>query len=214
MQPVTWQTAGVAMTTSGSSSAERLSADERRQHLLDVTMAMVVDDGPTAVSMGAVADAAGVTRALVYKHFENKDALLVELYRREAAALDTAIRERVAEADDGFEPKLRAFIGASLDAVGAEGQIFTLLRGARDDGTARRDQRRWDRRTVGYFVDLAVRDLGVPEEEARSAIGVLFTGIQALLFQLRRSPGDDRRRFLEDTYVAVTLGALDRLAGR
>ena len=207
MQPVTWQTAGVALTTSGSSSAERLSADERRQHLLDETMAMVVEHGPTAVSMGAVADAAGVTRALVYKHFENKDALLVELYRREAAALDAAIRERVAEADDGFEPKLRAFIGA-------EGQIFTLLRGARDDGTARRDQRRWDRRTVGYFVDLAVRDLGVPEEEARSAIGVLFTGIQALLFQLRRSPGDDRRRFLEDTYVAVTLGALDRLAGR
>ena len=198
--------------TAADTAAERLSADARRAALLDVTKALVSADGPGSVTVGAVASRAGVTRALVYKHFANKDDLLRALYQREAKRLDRQIRSVVADAPDGFEPKLRAFIGATLDAVEEHGPFFTPLRATAADDSTRRDQRTRDRGTVGYFAELAAADFGIELPTARSVIAVLFSGIRSLLSQLRSRPGSAQREFLLDTYVEMTLGALDRLA--
>ena len=206
-----WHTRAVS-TETVAEPAERLSADERREALLDVAKAIVEESGAGTVTMGTVADRAEVTRALVYKHFDNKEALLGELYRREARALDRHIRRRVEASAEGFEPKLRAFVGACLDAVGEHGPFFAPLRSVASDPTQRQQQRRWDRRTTGYFVQLAVDEFGIDEQTARSAIGVLFSGIQSLLSQMRRSPGDSQRAVLEQTYVEMTIGALERLS--
>lgn len=191
---------------------ERLPADERRQALLDVARAIVDETGADAVTMGSVAERAEVTRALVYKHFENKDALLLELYRREASALDRSIRAEVEAAPAGFEPKLRAFVRSCLAAAEEHGQFFAPLRGARSSEDARRQQRRRDRRTSGYFADLAAAEFGIDPATASTAIGVLLSGIQNLLSQMRRGPSDARRRELEDLYVEMTIGALTRLS--
>jgi len=43
---------------------------------------------------------------------------------------------------------------------------------------------------------------------------VLFSGIRSLLSQMRSRPGAAQRRFLLDTYVEMTIGALTRLATR
>ncbi len=206
-----WHTSAVAVDAPQSDPA-RLSGDERREALLDVTKRIVDEHGPAGVTMGTVAEGAEVTRALVYKHFENKDALLVELYQREAAALDRQIRERVGAAPEGFEPKLRAFVEACLDAVSEHSRFFTPLRGVGANPSPRRQQRRWDRRTSGYFVELATEEFGIDERTAASAIGVLFMGIQALLSEMRRSPGEAQRDHLATTYVEMTIGALSRLA--
>jgi AcrR family transcriptional regulator len=196
----------------GADAPERLPAPDRRAALLDVTRALVNDRGPAAVTMGTVAERAGVTRALVYKHFENKDDLLRALYRREARRLDGQIRTRVETAPDGFEPKLRAFIGATLDAVEEHAPFFTPLREAGADRTARRDQPDRDRRTVAYFAQQAARDFGIDPRTALTVIAVLFTGIRSLLAQMRSRPGPAQRQFLLDTYVEMTLGALHHLA--
>jgi AcrR family transcriptional regulator len=192
--------------------AERLSADRRRVALLDVTKALVGEDGPGAVTIGTVADRAGVTRALVYKHFANKDDLLAALYRREAERLDREMRARVEAAPDGFEPKLRAFIGTTLDAAEEHAPFFTPLRAAGAGRDTRPDQRRRDRRTVDYFARLAATQYGIDLRTARSVIAVLFSGIRSLLAQMRSHPGPTQRRFLLDTYVETTLGAFDRLS--
>ena len=214
MQPVLARRSGMARPPSASDRidpAERLSADERRTALLDVAKALVAEVGPGRVTVGAVADRAHVTRALVYKHFANKDDLLRALYRREARRLDAHIRACVEAAPDGFEPKLRAFIGATLDAVEEHGPFFTPLREVGADGTSRRDQRDRDRRTVGWFAERASHDFGIDIRTARSVIAVLFSGIRSLLSQMRSRPGAAQRRFLLDTYVEMTMGALDRV---
>lgn len=206
-----WHTGSVPVETVVQ-DAERLSGDERREALLDVAKAIVEERGPAGVTMGTVAERAQVTRALVYKHFSNKESLLLDLYRREARALDRRIRRHVESADDGFEPKLRAFVGACLDAVSEHGRFFTPLRGVGSDPSARQQQRRWDRSTSGYFAELAAREFEIDESTAASAIGVMFSGIQALLSQMRRSPGARQRQLLEATYVEMTIGAMRRLA--
>jgi AcrR family transcriptional regulator len=194
--------------------AERLPADERRTALLDVTKALVKDVGPGRVTIGVVAERAQVTRALVYKHFANKEELLQALYRREAWRLDRHIRARVEAAPAGFEHKLHAFVGATLDAVEEQAPFFLPLRAAGIAEGARQDRRTRDRRTVDYFAHLAAHDFGLEIRTARSVVAVLFSGIQSLLSQMRSRPGPEQRAFLLDTYVETALGALDRLARR
>ncbi|WCO67496.1 TetR/AcrR family transcriptional regulator [Iamia majanohamensis] len=195
-----------------SPAPERLSADARRTALLDAARALVAESGPAGVTMGAVAERASVTRALVYKHFAHKEEVLVALYRREARRLDRRIAAEVEAAPEGFEPKLRAFVGATLDALEEHGPFFTPLREAGADPRARQDQRGWDRRTVGYFAERAERDLGIDGRTARSALAVLFSGLRSLLAQMRSRPGAAQRRQLVDTYVEMTIGGLTRLA--
>jgi AcrR family transcriptional regulator len=192
---------------------ERLDAKARREALLDVAQRLVADEGPSSVTMGSVAERADVTRALVYKHFANKDAILAALYRREAAALDRAIAREVAAAPEGLEPKLRAFAHAVIEAVGTHARVFAPLRPFGHDATFRREQRTWDRRTVRFFTTLTVDELGLDEAVARPALAIVLSGINSVLAQAAGSAAD-QRAFLEDLYVSMALAGLRDLAGR
>ncbi len=62
----------------------RLSAEQRREQLLDVTKRIVVDQGFHAVSIEAVAREAGISRPIVYGHFDDLTGLLEALVARES----------------------------------------------------------------------------------------------------------------------------------
>src|SRR4051812_7922408 len=64
--------------------ATRMSGAQRREQLLDATKAIVVADGFHAVSIEAVARAAGITRPIVYGHFRDLGGLLEALVDRES----------------------------------------------------------------------------------------------------------------------------------
>lgn len=202
----------MAPSPGGSTTPERLNADERREALLDVAQVLVTEGGPRNVTMGTVAERADVTRALVYKHFANKSDILAALYRREAARLDRALRRQVADAPEGFEAKLRAFIHAVVEAVGTHEALFAPLRSFGRDSINRREQRAWDRRTLAYFTDLAVADLGMDEDAARAALGILLSGTSSLLTQAQGRRDPARLAFLEDIFVTMTLAALRAVA--
>ena len=59
-----------------------MTAPVRREQLLDVTTAIVVEHGFHAVSIQAVARRAGISRPLVYEHFGDLDGLLQALVER------------------------------------------------------------------------------------------------------------------------------------
>src|SRR5919204_381388 len=62
----------------------RMSAAERREQLLDVTKAIVGEQGFHAVSIEAVARRAGITRPIVYDHFNDLGGLLTAMVERES----------------------------------------------------------------------------------------------------------------------------------
>ncbi|HEY8527169.1 MAG TPA: TetR/AcrR family transcriptional regulator [Acidimicrobiales bacterium] len=206
--------ANPADAAAGAPGPARLRGADRRTALIDAAAAIVTESGVDAVTMDSVAARAGVSRPLVYKHFANRHELLAELYRREAAELDAAIVASVEQAE-GFENKMRAMIRAVLEAVTTHGPLFTPLAraGVRDD-RFRAEQRRRDRRTVRFFARLAMAEYGIDEPEATAATAVLLTGIESLRAQSRTRPGPQRRQFLEDLYVDLVLGGLERLARR
>ena len=163
--------------------------------------------------MGVVADRAGVTRALVYKHFANKHDLLVALYRREATGIDRAHPGR----DRGRRPTASSPSCAPSSAPRWTSSTSTdpsSRRCARPAPTAPRGRTSagaTSGRSV-YFAELAEQDFGIDGRTARSVMAVLFSGIRSLLSQMRSRPGVAQRQFLLDTYVEMTIGALTRLA--
>ena len=61
-----------------------MTAAERREQLLDVTRQLVAEQGFHDLSIEAIAKHAGITRPVIYQHFEDLDALLEAMLEREA----------------------------------------------------------------------------------------------------------------------------------
>jgi AcrR family transcriptional regulator len=60
-----------------------MSGPERREQLLDAVKSIIDQDGFHGVSIEAVARVAGITRPVVYAHFEDLDDLLEAMVERE-----------------------------------------------------------------------------------------------------------------------------------
>src|SRR6476469_7249065 len=56
-----------------------MPADQRRQQLFEVARERFAQQGFHATSMDEIAEAAGVTKPVLYQHFPSKRALYVEL---------------------------------------------------------------------------------------------------------------------------------------
>ncbi|WP_354700668.1 hypothetical protein DSM112329_00953 [Paraconexibacter sp. AEG42_29] len=77
------ETAPDAVAAAASAGAGRMPRAQRREQLLDVTLALLAEEGFDALNMEAVARRAGVNRAIVYRSFANVNLLLLALLRRE-----------------------------------------------------------------------------------------------------------------------------------
>ncbi len=79
-----------------------MSAEQRREQLLDVTAALVATHGFAAVSIRSVARAAGISRPIIYEHFGDLPGLLKALISREMTrALEQVSESTLAELDRG-----------------------------------------------------------------------------------------------------------------
>jgi AcrR family transcriptional regulator len=189
-----------------------LSASTRRDGLLDVAADLLVEHGPAGVTMDAVAAAAGVSRPLVYKHFANRDDLLVELHRRESDRFEAAVRTAVTGVR-GFEALVRATAGAVLNAPLHQARTFAALVRAEPASDTLRDATR--KRSEGnraFFARLAAAEFGLDEPTADAAVAVFFTGLDSLVGWSRSRRSALSRDALLDLYVALVLGGLREVA--
>ena len=190
-----------------SVAAGRLQSSARRDALLDAAVALVRTKGVQVVSMEAVAERAGVSRPLVYKHFANRDELLAAAYRREASKLHQDLASEVASAGS-VEEMYQALLRGSMRATVERGQIFAALRAAGGwNRDIRREQRSRDRETVRAFAAVAARQYGLERRRSTSVTAVLLGALDAVLAQWRLDPTEENRGILEETYLAMVVGA-------
>jgi AcrR family transcriptional regulator len=109
--------------------ARRMTAEQRREQLLDVTKAIVGADGFHAVSIERVAREAGVTRPIVYGHFSDLPGLLHALVDREAMRALVQLAEILPREDACGDPRdlLLSALRAYLEAVRADPVTWTLV---------------------------------------------------------------------------------------
>ncbi|HMK99340.1 MAG TPA: TetR/AcrR family transcriptional regulator [Acidimicrobiales bacterium] len=112
-----------------SGSAKRLPADIRRQQLLDVSLRLFAAHGFEATTMDDIAEAAGVTKPLLYQHFASKRALYVELCDGVARSLLEAIGKAVVAAE-GPRQRVEGGFAAYFQLVVSQADAFALLIGS------------------------------------------------------------------------------------
>lgn len=109
--------------------SSRMAGPQRREQLLDVTKAIVADRGFHAVSIEGVAREAGITRPVVYGHFDDLEGLLDALVDREMhrsiAQLGEVIDYDLASGDP-VEVLLTSLSGY-LEAVSADPGTWRLV---------------------------------------------------------------------------------------
>jgi AcrR family transcriptional regulator len=113
----------------------RLPAAERRRQLLDQALEVFAARGFHATSMSDVAEAAGVTKPVLYQHFASKRDLYLELLDDVGGQLQSSILEATGAAE-GPRQQVEAGFAAYFRHVSTHRSAFTLLfgSGARLDG--------------------------------------------------------------------------------
>ena len=106
-----------------------MTAEARREQLLDVAKAIVVERGFHAVSIEGIAREAGITRPIVYGHFGDLPGLLEALIDREGARALAQLADILAPALAASDPseRLVAALGGYLEAVRADPQTWRLV---------------------------------------------------------------------------------------
>jgi AcrR family transcriptional regulator len=187
--------------------AARLTRAERRDALLDAAVALVTSGDVSAVSMESVAEHAGVSRPLVYKHFANRGELIAAVYQREATHLHRELAAEVGAADT-LDGMFRTLIRGALRAAAERGHVFAALRSAGGWNRAlRHEQRARDVDTVRAFSSRAVRELGIARPQATATTATLLASIDPVLAQWRLRPTQEHAALLEDIYMGMVNGA-------
>lgn len=169
--------------------SHRLSAPARREQILDVALVVFARSGFHGSSMNDVADAAGVTKPVLYQHFDSKRDLYSALLEEVGARLLNSISKAAAEATDG---KSRTELGyrAYFRWVAEDHDSFRLLFGT---GSRRDDEFTLAVREITEQAALAVApliDVDIPEDHRQTlahALVGLAEGASRRLVEL----GDD-----------------------
>jgi AcrR family transcriptional regulator len=189
----------------------RFSAAERHEQYLRCAADLVLSDGVSAVTMDAVAAAAGVNKALLYRQFANRGELLLALFDRETRGLDAAVRGAM-EGVDGFEAQLRAWVKAWFDYIGTRGVLLGRLMEARtvSDEVAGQHQERTHTivDVMGAWYEGAFQ---LPSDVARDAAAMLYAALGGVIERWAASPTSATRQRLEPAYIGTVLGSLREL---
>lgn len=104
------------------SPRRRLPREERTRQLLEVAWQLIGDEGTDALTLGKLADAAGVTKPVVYDHFGTRNGLLAALYQdydeRQTRIFDAAIDAAAATLQD----KSRVIAASYVNCVLTQGR--------------------------------------------------------------------------------------------
>ncbi|GGQ56694.1 TetR/AcrR family transcriptional regulator [Streptomyces asoensis] len=192
--------------TPAAPAYRRLSVEERRSQLLEAALSLFAHRVPEDVSLDDVAEAAGVSRPLVYRYFPGGKQQLYEAALRSAAE---ELRHCFDEPQDGpLLPRLARVLDRYLTFVGRHDAGFSaLLQGGSVVETSRTTAIVDGVRRAA--AEAIYSHLGLPEPgpRLRMTVRMWITAVEAAsliwLDEDKQPPADELRDWLVDQFVAV-----------
>ena len=108
------------MVATALTSRRRMTPEESRDAALEAARALLIESGPQAVTLKAVAARIGRTHANLLHHFGSAAGLQKALIGRMAGAITSTIRDAVLEARAG-DQEPREVVDLTFDAFGTGG---------------------------------------------------------------------------------------------
>ncbi len=100
----------------------RLSRADRQQQLLTEAWRLVREEGTDALTLGRLAERAGVTKPVVYDHFGTRAGLLAALYRDFDQRQDLVLQAALAAAGPTLQEKADVIAQAYVACVQTQGR--------------------------------------------------------------------------------------------
>jgi AcrR family transcriptional regulator len=109
--------------------APRMAPEQRREHLIDAALEVILERGYAGVSIEAIAREAGITRPVVYDHFPNLNRLLHAVIEREERISLEQLAKVVPEDPGDHEPGelLATGVARFLDAVRSRPATWRII---------------------------------------------------------------------------------------
>ena len=160
--------------------------------------------------MESVAEQAGVSRRLVYKHFANRQDLLNALYERESAHIHKQVAAAV-QAETSLADMLRALLRGMLRAqVSREWTFASVASGEAE----RHDSARSNgdgTETVNTSACQAMHEFDIPEPIATAAIASRSASVTTVMAGWQHDQTLEHAALLEDVYVKMAHRRLTRV---
>ncbi len=186
----------------------RLSPEQRQAQILEATAALVLHDGLASLTMADIAQAAGVSKALIYAYFPNMTELLHAVYVRETELLHSQHLTAL-QAPHSFEEMVRATARITRQAHDERQQLVERL--ATDPllaGRVANDERR-NRASVVSFLTREITD----NFRISSALAAKATRL-ALRYEPDAKLSARERQELDEIWGAMMVGAMTELERR
>jgi AcrR family transcriptional regulator len=100
----------------------RLSREDRLRQLLDVAWQLVRDEGTDALTLGRLAELAGVTKPVVYDHFVTRAGLLAALYEDFDGRQNQLFAESIEASNATLEDRAWVIASSYVDCVLLQGR--------------------------------------------------------------------------------------------
>ncbi|MDJ0108774.1 TetR/AcrR family transcriptional regulator [Rhodococcus erythropolis] len=183
---------------------DQMKADRRRQ-LLDAAARLIAERGFVSVRLEDLGAAVGISGPAVYRHFPNKDAVLVELL----VGISTRLHEggsAAAEAADSPSAALDALVEFHLDFALGEPDLIRIQ--DRDLESLPADARRQVRQTQRKYVEVWVGvleqlDPQLDQADARVKAHATFGLINSTPHSANPASPARARRVLRDMTLAA-----------
>lgn len=108
-------------------ATKRLKKEERRQQLLEVARAIVRDEGTEMLTLGYLAEKAGVTKPITYDHFGDRKGLLITLYESFNQQQIANFQHALTSATTSLEQAVRLYSTAYVNCVVSTGPEITQI---------------------------------------------------------------------------------------
>jgi AcrR family transcriptional regulator len=190
----------------------RLDPLVRRDLILDVAAGIVAEEGVSAVSMERLGRDAGVSKALVYNYFPNRNALLSELLVREYRVFQGEARQAKEGVKD-FPMLVRVTTRAYLRHVAERGVLIQRLMNEPAVSSAIRSVDEEGRQlTVAFFASEIAKHHGLTIPVSAMAADLLMGLTGAAGDYLCRTGADLQE--VEDVVVDMIMAALAQLPAK
>lgn len=100
----------------------RLSREDRLRQLLDVAWQLVRNEGTDALTLGRLAELAGVTKPVVYDHFVTRGGLLAALYADFDGRQNQVFAEAIEASNATLEDRAWVIAASYVDCVLLQGR--------------------------------------------------------------------------------------------
>ena len=181
-----------------ASVRRRLAPEQRRKLIVDAAGRQFGARGYDGTRLDAVAAAAGVTKPVLYRHFDDKTALylaVLERHREDLGSFSGAIPP-----EGPLEARLRAVLEIWLDYVEAHEYAWRMLfrdSGGGEEVRAFRVEVHARARAVLVEVIRGLAPAPIPERELEPLAELLRMGMASLVLWWIETPGVEREAILD-----------------